>query len=102
MGERAALNLVRALITRRRRFVRFWRLSKGGGEAGGLAPLANHHNDMQRQLASISNQTQPIYKQQTNSVYVPSQSVPASSMFFFAYAVTITNESDRVVMLKSR
>jgi uncharacterized protein affecting Mg2+/Co2+ transport len=36
------------------------------------------------------------------STYVPSQSVPSNRQFFFAYKVTITNESTAVVMLKSR
>lgn len=36
------------------------------------------------------------------SVYVPPQSVPSNRMYFFAYRVTITNESKSVVMLKSR
>jgi hypothetical protein len=33
---------------------------------------------------------------------VPAQSVPSNRQYFFAYRVTISNESKAVVMLKSR
>jgi hypothetical protein len=36
------------------------------------------------------------------SVFVPQQSVPSNRQYFFAYQVTISNEGEAVVMLKSR
>jgi uncharacterized protein affecting Mg2+/Co2+ transport len=35
-------------------------------------------------------------------VFVPQQSVPSNRQYFFAYQVTISNEGEAVVMLKSR
>jgi len=37
-----------------------------------------------------------------NSRYLPEQSMPASSHYVFAYHVTITNEGDDVVQLRTR
>lgn len=36
------------------------------------------------------------------SYYVPAQSRPELGQYFFAYAVTISNEGQQVVMLESR